>query len=157
VKDALLSADGGIVKRALDADGGYDLRLDDGTTVRLGADDVDVRAQSHAELALAQDGGYAVAIDTTLDDELRAEGTARDLIRLLNDQRKAVGLEIADRVRVRLGASGRVEAAAHAHRDWIAREVLAVEFDVRAGLVDGAPQLDVDGDAVSVELERAER
>ena len=68
-------------------------------------------------------------IDTTVDDELRAEGIARDLIRLLNDQRKATGLEIADRIRVRLGATGRVEAAAHLHRDWIAREVLAVEFD----------------------------
>ena len=63
--------------------------------------------QSHAELALAQEGGYAVAIDTTVDDELRAEGIARDLIRLLNEQRKAAGLEIADRIRVRLGATGR--------------------------------------------------
>jgi isoleucyl-tRNA synthetase len=157
VKDALGTADGGVVKRALDADGTYELVLDDGTAVTLGPDDVEVRAQSHAELALAQEGGYAVAIDTTVDDELRAEGTARDLIRLLNDQRKAAGLEIADRIRVRLGATGRVEAAAHAHRDWIAREVLAVDFDVVAGVVDGAPRVDVDNDAVSVELERAER
>ena len=89
-----------------------------------------MRAESHAELALAQEAGYAVAIDTTVDDELRAEGTARDLIRLLNDQRKAAGLEIADRIEVQLFASGRVEAAAHAHRDWIAREVLAVAFEV---------------------------
>ncbi|HLM17130.1 MAG TPA: isoleucine--tRNA ligase, partial [Acidimicrobiia bacterium] len=59
VKEALSSADGGVVKRALDADGAYDLVLDDGTTVRLAPDDVEVRAQSHAELALAQEGGYA--------------------------------------------------------------------------------------------------
>ncbi len=157
VKEAMAGADGGAVKRALDADGGYDLVLDDGTTVHLGPDDVEVRAQSHAELALAQEGGYAVAIDTTVDDELRAEGTARDLIRLLNEQRKAAGLEIADRIRVRLGATGRVEAAAHAHRDWIAREVLAVEFEVVAGVADDAPRVEVDGDAVSVELERVER
>jgi isoleucyl-tRNA synthetase len=163
VKEALLGADGGVVKRALDTDGTYDLALADGTTVALGRDDVEVRAQSHAELALAQESGYAVAIDTTVDDELRAEGIARDLIRLLNDQRKAAGLEIADRVRVRLFAAGRVEAAAHAHRDWIAREVLAVEFEVRP--LDGAPgdapadatRVDVDGDAVAIELERVER
>ncbi len=157
VKDALLDTDGGVVKRALDADGAYDLVLADGGTVALGPDDVEVRAQSHAELALAQEGGYAVAIDTTVDDDLRAEGTARDLIRLLNEQRKAAGLEIADRIRVRLGATGRVEAAAHTHRDWIAREVLAVDFDVAAKVVDGAPTVDVDGDAVSVQLERVER
>jgi isoleucyl-tRNA synthetase len=156
VKDALLAADGGTVKRSLDADGGYELALADGSSVRLGPDDVEVRAHSHSELALAQEGGYAVAIDTTLDDELRAEGTARDLIRLLNEARKAAGLEIADRIRVRLGTSGRVEAAAHAHRDWIAREVLAVDFDVVAGPAEDAPRVDVDGDAVSVVLERVE-
>jgi isoleucyl-tRNA synthetase len=159
VKDALSGADGGAVKRALDADGGYDLVLDDGTTVRLAPDDVEVRAQSHAELALAQEGGYAVAIDTTVDDELRAEGIARDLIRLLNDQRKAAGLEIADRIRVGLFASGRLEAAAHAHRDWIAREVLAVSFDVLplADAPDGATRVEVDGEELAIELVRVER
>jgi isoleucyl-tRNA synthetase len=127
--------------------------------VQLGPDDVEVRAESHAELALAQEGGYAVAIDTSVDDELRAEGIARDLIRLINDQRKAAGLEIADRIRVRLFASGRVEAAAHAHRDWIARAVLAVSFAVLP-LADAPAELDrveVDGDPVAIELVRVER
>jgi isoleucyl-tRNA synthetase len=159
VKDALLAADGGVVKRALDADGTYDLALADGSTVQLGPDDVEVRAQSHAELALAQESGYAVAIDTTVDDELRAEGTARDLIRVLNDQRKAAGLEIADRIAVQVFASGRVEAAVHAHRDWIAREVLAVAFDVLP-LADApahAARVDLDGDEVAIVLERVER
>jgi isoleucyl-tRNA synthetase len=154
VKDALLGADGGAVKRALDTDGRYDLALSDGTTVELAPDDVEVRAQSHAELALAQEAGYAVAIDTTVDDELRAEGIARDLIRLVNDQRKALGLEIADRIRLRIGATGRVEAAAHAHRDWIAGEVLAVELEVTAPF-DGGTTLEVDGDTVTLDLTRA--
>jgi isoleucyl-tRNA synthetase len=151
VKEALAIADGGAVKRALDTDGGYDLVLPDRSTLRLDPEDVDVRAASHSELALAQDGGYAVAIDTTVDDELRAEGIARDLIRLLNDQRKADGFEIADRIRVRLGATGRVEAAAHAHRARIALEVLAVEFDVTTPAAD-ATRVDLDGDAVTIEL-----
>jgi isoleucyl-tRNA synthetase len=153
LKDALAAVDRATVSGALDRDGGYDLALPDGTTLRLDPEDVEVRAASHEELALAQEGGYAVAIDTTLDDELRAEGVARDLIRLLNDQRKAHGLDIADRIRVRLGASGRVEAAAHLHRDWIAREVLALEFVVDPSFR-GALALEIDGEAVFVELER---
>jgi isoleucyl-tRNA synthetase len=159
VKEAMAGADGGAVKRALDADGGYDLVLDDGTTVHLGPDDVEVRAQSHAELALAQESGYAVAIDTTVDDELRAEGTARDVIRLLNDQRKAVGLEIADRIEVQLYASGRVEAALHAHRDWIAGEVLAVAFAVLpiGDAPSGATRVELDGDEVAIVLTKVER
>jgi isoleucyl-tRNA synthetase len=130
VKEALTAVDVAAVKRGFDDDGGYDLALADGSTVHLEPDDVEVRAESHEELALARDGAYAVAIDTKLDDDLRAEGIARDLIRLLNEQRKAEGLDIADRVRVRLGATGRIEAAVHLHRDWIAREVLAVSVEV---------------------------
>jgi isoleucyl-tRNA synthetase len=155
VKAALADADGAAVRQALDADGGYELPLADGTSIRLGPDDIDVRAASHDELALAQDGGFAVAIDTRLDDELRAEGMARDVIRLLNDQRKAQGLQIADRVRVRVGADGRAAAAIHLHRDWIAREVLAVEFDMVSGPVGIAPTFDVDGEPVGIEIDRA--
>jgi isoleucyl-tRNA synthetase len=155
VKEALAAVDGATVRRALDDAGGYDLVLADGARVRLDPDDVEVRAESHEELALAQEGGFAVAIDITVDDELRAEGIARDLIRILNDRRKAEGFEIADRIRVRLGASGRVEAAAHAHRDWIAREVLAVEFAVGAPEPDAA-SVELDGETVTVALARAE-
>ena len=159
VKTALAAADGGAVKRALDTDGGFELALGDGASVRLAPDDVEVRAASHAELALAQEAGYAVAIDTTVDDELRAEGMARDLIRVLNDQRKAAGLEIADRVEAQVYATGRVEAAAHAHRDWIAREVLAVTFDVLP--IDDAPsdaaRVDIDGAEVAIVLLKVAR
>jgi isoleucyl-tRNA synthetase len=154
VKDALASVDGAAVRRALDTDGGYDVPLADGSVVRLGPDDVDVRAASHEELALAQEAGYAVALDTTPDDELLAEGAARDVIRLVNEQRKTLGFEIADRITVRAAAGGRLGAALHLHRDWIAREVLAVQFDLSDALA-GAPAFDVDGEPLALELAKA--
>ncbi len=54
---------------------------------------------------------------------------------------------------MRIGAAGRVEAAAHHHRDWIAREVLAVELDVVAGAPASA-DLEVDGVPVALEISR---
>jgi isoleucyl-tRNA synthetase len=115
-----------------------------------------VRATSHAELALAQDGGYAVALDTTLDDELRREGLARELARKLNDLRKASGLEISDRVRVEMWADAHLADAARHHARWIMGEVLAEEWDVAPGEPpdDGVAQLDVDGLSASVRLEK---
>ena len=77
------------VASTLDVDG------DDG---ELEPDDVEIRAEQHEELALAQDGPHAVALDLTLDDDLRAEGTARELSRAINDLRKANGFEITDRI-----------------------------------------------------------
>src|SRR5262249_43398699 len=50
-KDALGRADGATVHRALSDAGHYTLELDDGTSVELGVDDVEVRARSHEELA----------------------------------------------------------------------------------------------------------
>ncbi|MEX1008193.1 MAG: isoleucine--tRNA ligase [Acidimicrobiia bacterium] len=155
VKDALGAADGATVQRALDEQGAYELELSDGTRVTLTRDDVEVRARSHEEFVLAQDAGYAVALDTAVDDELRAEGIARDLIRLINDRRKELDFDIADRIRVRATASGRVEAAAHRHRDWIASETLAVELEVEGTAIAGPAHAVIDGLAVELEIRRA--
>ena len=154
VKAALATVDGADVRRAIDTDGGYDVVLADGTTVRLGPDDVEVRAASHEELALAQEAGYAVALDTTPDDELLAEGAARDVIRLVNEQRKTLGFEIADRITVCLAASGRLGAAIHLHRDRIAADVLAVSFELVDELP-GATVLDVDGEPLALDIAKA--
>ena len=153
VKDALAAADGATVHRALDEHGTFELELGDGSTVTLGPDDIEVRVRSHEELVLAEDAGYAVALDSTLDDDLRAEGIARDLIRAINDRRRELDFDIADRIRVRVTATGRVEAAAHRYRDWIAREVLAVEFDVVSGPVE-QPTVEIDGEPVGLEISR---
>jgi isoleucyl-tRNA synthetase len=154
-KDAIARADARAIRTALDATGRYELALGDGTTITLAPDDVDVRAASHQELALARDGGYAVALDTSVDDELRAEGIGREIVRIVNDLRKSSGFEISDRVRLWIGASGVVGAAAHAHRDWIAREVLAVELEVDGTVDAGAPVVEIDRSPVSFRLERA--
>ena len=116
--------DGAAVRRALDAEGAYRVVLD-GEEVVLGPEDVEVRAASHEEFALAQEDGIAVALDTTLDDALRREGLARDLVRALNDLRKATGLEIADRISLRLRAEGAVAQAIAEYGTRIAEEVLA--------------------------------
>ena len=63
VKELLGEADGGEVRAALDAGGVYVLDVD-GAAIELTADDLQIRASSHEELALAQDGALAVAIDT---------------------------------------------------------------------------------------------
>ena len=148
------------MKHALEVDGGYTLALDDGESVVLTGDDVEVRAAAHQELALAQEGATAVALDTTLDDELRLEGLARELVRAINDHRKALDLALSDRISVRLRAPGTVAEAARRHGDWIASEVLAVEWkvdEVANGDVaaPGYAVLTVDGTPVGVLVEVA--
>ncbi len=156
IQSALRSVDGATVQSAFEADGHYRIELGDGNTVEVGPDEVEVRATSHAELALARDGAYAVALDTTLDDDLRREGLARELARKLNDLRKASGLEISDRVRVTLWGGDQLADAARQHERWIADEVLAEEWHVAEGDAPdaGVAQLDVGGYPASVRLEK---
>jgi isoleucyl-tRNA synthetase len=154
LKAALAVTDGATVRQALEETGRFVVEVD-GETIELGTDDVEVRATEHEELALAQDGPYAVALDLALDENLRLEGLARELARALNDHRKAIGLAIADRITVVLSATGPVAQAAQKHGDWIAGEVLAVGWQVTEADGLAGTVLDVDGSPVAVAVERA--
>jgi isoleucyl-tRNA synthetase len=156
LKAALAAADGAELRRALTTDGTVVLDVA-GEAVELSVEDVEVRARAHEEFVLAEDGGLAVAIDTRLDDELRGEGLARELVRGLNELRKTEGLDLADRVRVELRAGGAVAAAARRHGRWIAEEVLATDWRVEepVGASERFVTLDVGGEPVGVRLERA--
>ncbi len=154
VKDLLAGVDGGAVRAALERDGTFTLDVD-GTPVILAEDDLQIRASSHEELALAQAGPLAVALDTTLDEALRREGLAREVVRALNDQRKAQGFEIADRVVVVLSAAGELGEAISQHRDWIAGEVLATELRLGSNGDAGGVEVAIDGSPLGVGLTRA--
>ena len=143
VKRALAEADGSVLQRQLEAQGWVELAGE-----RLTADDVEVRATRHEDFALAQEGSWAVALDLDVDEALRVEGVARELVRALNDLRKEVGLALSDRIQVRLRGGPRVEAALSAHGEWIAAETLAVTLDRG----EGAHHLDVDGETAQVDL-----
>jgi len=82
--------------------------------------------------AVLPSGGF-VALDTTLTPELEAEGYARDLVRAIQDQRKAEGLNVGDRISLTLTVPADRVPAVEAHRDLIAGEVLATSLTVERG------------------------
>jgi len=146
VKAALAAADGTEVWRELDRQGWVEIAGE-----RLGPDDVEVRASRHEDFALAQEGGWAVALDLELDDDLRMEGVAREIARGLNDLRKARGLALSDRIALTVEAGPRVVAALEVHRAWISAQVLARELVAGTVGAEGA-ELDVDGEQLRVDL-----
>ncbi|MCG2796945.1 MAG: isoleucine--tRNA ligase [Cellulomonas sp.] len=84
-------------------------------------------------------GGGFVVLDLALDDELLAEGYARDVVRAVQDARKAAGFDVGDRIALRLTVPSAHEAAVAAHREFIAAETLATTLLVVAG-----PELEVE-------------
>jgi isoleucyl-tRNA synthetase len=96
--------------------------------VTIGPDDVIVTQTPRTGWAVATDAGETVAIDITVSPELRREGLAREVIRLVQDARKNDGLEVTDRIWLRWSTDDPELAEALAeYAGLIAGEVLAVE------------------------------
>lgn len=75
-----------------------------------------------------------IIVDTKLSDELLREGLARDIVRLIQVERKQAGLEVDDRIDLTLEAEAQIATAIDEFRDFIMQETLALtlEFDTRS-------------------------
>ena len=104
---------------------------------------------SGASAALSTTSGVVV-LDIDLTPELEAEGAARDVIRLVQQQRRDAGLNVSDRIRLRLGLPAELCAQVEVHHETIKAETLATELDVFVLTDNQAPNADLDGVAVFV-------
>ena len=107
-----------------------DWRLNDDGTAAVGnatleRDEFQLTARARPGHEVAEDGDLLVALDTTLDDELEAEGLAREVAHRLQALRRAAGYEISDRVRVAISGDAGLLERLDAHAEWLASELLA--------------------------------
>jgi len=123
----------------------------DGDEHTLDADEVTLSLQPLDGYEVEAEAGHAVALQLELDDELRREGLAREIVHAVQNARKAAGLDISDRIALALGGDEELLAAAQAHEPYIAGEVLATSVAYDA---DGAP-VRIDGRDLRISLARA--
>ena len=91
-----------------------------------------VSADTGAAAALPGGSGLVV-LDTGVSPELAAEGVARDVVRLVQQARRAGGLDVSDRIALTLDADDQATVdAVRRHQDLLAREVLAVSVEYAA-------------------------
>jgi isoleucyl-tRNA synthetase len=86
-------------------------------------------AGGDAAIGLLPPGGFLL-LDTAVTAELEAEGHARDLIRDIQQARRAAGLDVSDRIELHLEGDDGLAAVLAAHGDLVAAETLAVALDV---------------------------
>ena len=89
-------------------------------------EEVEVHAAAKEGYSVATDGPYLAALVTTISQELFHEGLAREFVRRVQDQRKSIGLEIADRIKIYYQASSALSEAVKHNEAYIAAETLAV-------------------------------
>jgi isoleucyl-tRNA synthetase len=101
-----------------------------GDRLEVPASAVTLAEEAPEGLVVSSEGGIIVGLETALDDELRREGTARELVNRIQRLRREAGLELDDRIRLGIFGAPEVVTAAEAHRDYVAGEVLAVEVEI---------------------------
>ena len=97
----------------------------DGTDHSLGGEDVILALAPLEGYEVEAEAGHAVALALEIDEELRREGLAREIVRSVQNARKEAGLEITDRIALGLGGDAELVEVAHEHEAYIAGETLA--------------------------------
>jgi isoleucyl-tRNA synthetase len=118
----------------------------EGQPVEVKATDVEIISEDMPGWLVANEGRVTVALDITVTEELKCEGTARELVKRIQNLRKSSGLEITDRIRVTLQSSPESDAAVARFKDYIAQQVLASELVTSAAEApEGAETFEMDG------------
>jgi isoleucyl-tRNA synthetase len=99
------------------------------------------------------EGQVAVALDIRLTDALVREGLARDIIRHLQELRKEAGLELTDRITLRLAGDPLLLSVCEEHAETIQAETLALRLE--AGGTDSAAEITVADRHLRVTLAKA--
>jgi isoleucyl-tRNA synthetase len=98
----------------------------------LSADDLLLAMRPLEGYQLEREGSHAVALELKLDDALRREGLAREVVHAVQNARKSAGLQIEDRIALTLGGDAELLDAARAHEPYVTGETLATRVEYAA-------------------------
>jgi isoleucyl-tRNA synthetase len=161
--DAIAALDPAHVAAALgeDASGAAVGITVDGREHTLSADEVILTMRPPEGYSVEREGAHAVALDLAIDEQLREEGYAREIVHAVQGARKAAGLEVEDRIELALDGDVALTTAATVHRDYVAGETLATGFSVGDAVASGdaeysySDDVQVDGSKLTISLRRA--
>ncbi len=123
----------------------------------LTADDLILTMQAPEGYSVEREGAHAVALELEIDESLREEGWAREIVHAVQNARKNAGLVVEDRIRLALSGAPELLSAAEAHGEYLSGETLAVEMalgrETKPSHVETAV---IDGLELMIGLSRAE-
>jgi isoleucyl-tRNA synthetase len=157
VAAAIAGTDAATLATGLRRDGEAVVEVEGLGPVTVTSDDVVVTETPRAGWSVAREG-ETVALDLQLTPDLVRAGLAREVVRLVQEARKASGYDVSDRVRLSWEASGELAEALRAHRDLLAEEVLAVQVEEGLAAVplgDGTTRRQEDELGLTFHLRRA--
>ena len=132
----------------MEQNGSFDLDIN-GKNITLGLDDVEITSQDIEGWLVANEGLLTVALDVTINEDLRKEGIARELVNRIQNLRKDSGFEVTDRIDVQLQNHADITAAVSENEAYIKMETLTSDLKIVDNLKDG---IDIAFDEVNTKL-----
>jgi isoleucyl-tRNA synthetase len=127
----------------------------DGDPYELGRDDLAARVAPVAGFGAAEERGLTVILNLEITDELRLEGSAREVINRLQNLRKSAGLEVTDRIRVRYAGGDHLRRVFEAQGPLVAAETLADDVAAHAADWSDTLSFDLEGELVSLWIQKS--
>jgi isoleucyl-tRNA synthetase len=147
--DLIASFDGATIDRVLG--GTYCLNPGDAEEVIIVAEDIEVSTDEIPGYEVAGKGSLTVALDTTLNPELKMEGDAREFVNKVQAIRKESGFALTDRIAVEVLENEAVQPALIRYKDYICAEILADSLAFMTVLTNGT-ELEVNDAIVKVNV-----
>jgi isoleucyl-tRNA synthetase len=128
----------------------------DGEPATFLPEDVVVERDVASDWLVASDGPYVAALDPRLDETLRLEGLAREVVNRVQRLRKEAGYVYTDRIGLWISGDGPLLDAVRGHAEFIQGETLARQLELgrRAPAPDLEQELDIDGHGVVMGVQR---
>ena len=126
----------------------------EGQTVTVEAADVEIISEDIPGWLVSNEGNLTVALEVELNDELRKEGMARELINRIQNMRKDAGLEITDRIKVTISPYELSDMAVESFDEYIKGQVLADAITLEAN--DGA-EVEFDDFKLNIKIEKSSK
>ncbi len=153
IQAALARLDANSTAQKLAGGGAIELDLNS-QKIFLTSNELLVETREKEGKSVVTEGGYLVALDTELTEELIKEGTVRDFIRHIQTMRKEAGFLVEDRIKVCFSASPQFQDAVQSFLHYFQNETLANIVELKFAPGEFEKEINLEGEKVRVSLTR---
>ena len=121
----------------------------DGEKYSLNQEDVEIYHEDIEGWLVANEKNVTVALDTTITDELKNEGVARDFVSKIQNIRKDIGLEVTDRIDIKIVSNENYNTSINELSDYIKNETLCNEITI-VDTLENSTTIEIDDNNLSV-------
>jgi len=135
--------------------------LENGKTIEIEGhaitfDDIEIRRTKREGIEVETEGELTVALDTTLTDELRAEGVAREFVNRVQNMRKTADFNVTDRISISCFSTDQIKDAVSRFSAYVCSETLATDITWQNSAGPDMEITDIDDISLGLQISRSE-